>query len=225
MAILARRLDVLEEASHSIEARAGGKVVAVQCDMASAEQISAAYQQVMQAFGKIDIVVNNAGGGRRASLVEITDEAWELDIDIKLLGVVRLARLVWPQMQEQGWGRFLSILAISAKAPAAGSAPTSVTRAAGLALMKVMAQEGAPHGILANALLIASIRGSRRNQEAGQAGLSVEQLIQERQRMPPLGRLGEPEEAAALACFLASDRAGYITGAAINVDGGMSPVA
>jgi 3-oxoacyl-[acyl-carrier protein] reductase len=224
VAILARRSDVLEEASRSISANAGGKVVAVQCDMASAEQISAAYRQVMQAFGKIDIVVNNAGGGRRASLVEITDELWNLDIDIKLLGVVRLARLVWPQMQERGWGRFLSILAISAKAPAAGSAPTSVTRAAGLALMKVMAQEGAPHGILANALLIASISSSRRNREAGQAGLTLEQHIEERKRLPPLGRMGEPEEAAALACFLASDRAGYITGTAINVDGGMSPV-
>jgi 3-oxoacyl-[acyl-carrier protein] reductase len=224
VAILARRTDVLEEARRSMEANAGGRVIAVPCDMGNVEQISAAYRDIMHAFGKIDIVVNNAGGGRRAKFVDITDESWRLDFDIKLFGVVRLARLVWPQMQERRWGRFLSILAISARAPAANSAPTSVTRAAGLALMKVLANEGAPHGILSNALLIASIRSDRRSKEAGSAGLSVEQLVEARQRMPPIGRMGEPEDAASLACLLASERAAYITGTAINVDGGMSPV-
>jgi 3-oxoacyl-[acyl-carrier protein] reductase len=224
VAILARRAEVLEEARRSMAAGDGRKVVAVQCDISNADHVAAAYGKVMDSLGRIDIVVNNAGGGRRGNLMAVSDEIWREDIDIKLFGVLRLARLVWPQMQDRRWGRFLNILAISAKAPGAGSAPTSVTRAAGMALMKVMASEGAPHNILSNALLIASIRSGRRDGEAEKAGLSVGQLIDKRQRMPPLGRLGEPEEAAALACFLVSDLGSYINGAAINVDGGMSPV-
>ncbi len=92
----------------------------------------------MRAFGKIDIVVNNAGTSRNGAFETITDEVWREDLDQKLFAAIRLTRLVWPQMKERRWGRVINVLNIGAKAPRAGSAPTTISRAAGMALTKVL---------------------------------------------------------------------------------------
>jgi NAD(P)-dependent dehydrogenase (short-subunit alcohol dehydrogenase family) len=98
--------------------------------------------------------VNNAGESRTAPFEKVTDEMWEVDFNQKLFAAVRLTRLVWPQMKERHYGRIINTLNIGAKAPRAASAPTSVSRAAGMALTKVLANEGAPFNVLVNALLI-----------------------------------------------------------------------
>jgi NAD(P)-dependent dehydrogenase (short-subunit alcohol dehydrogenase family) len=118
------------------------------------------------------------------------------------------------------------VLNTGAKAPPAGGAPTAVSRAAGMALTKVLAGEGAPHGILVNALLVGIIESDQwvRRHAADPRGLSWEEWKKDAARGVPLGRLGRAEEFAAIATFLASDRGGYIAGTAINVDGGRSPV-
>ncbi|WP_237182957.1 SDR family oxidoreductase [Roseomonas marmotae] len=118
------------------------------------------------------------------------------------------------------------MLNTGAKAPPAEGAPTAVSRAAGMALTKVMANEGAPHGILVNALLVGIIESDQwvRRHAADPRGLSFEEWKAEAGRPVPLGRIGRPEEFAATALFLASDAGGYIAGTAINVDGGRSPV-
>ena len=116
------------------------------------------------------------------------------------------------------------MLNIGAKAPRPASAPTSVTRAAGMALTKVLANEGAPFNVLVNALLIGLIEADQHVRTAARLGVKVEDYLKERSREIPLGRPGRAEEFANLACFLASDAASYITGTAINVDGGLSRI-
>ena len=150
VAILARNPDTLAEAKRQIQAGANGKVATVSADVSKAADIRRAYDSVMSELGKIDILVNNAGQATRGPSVELTDEMWQSDLDLKLFAQIRLCRLVFPQMKERGWGRIINVLNIGAKAPGADSAPTSVSRAAQMAFSKVLSGEGAPHNILVN---------------------------------------------------------------------------
>ena len=163
--------------------------------------------------GKIDIVVNNADRGVRG---DHRRGAGRDDFDQKLFAAIRLTRLVWPQMKERRWGRVSTCYA--PKAPRARSAPTSITRAAGLALTKVLAGEGAPHNVLVNALLVGFIEADQHVQAAAKAGIALKDYIATRAKEVPLGRVGRAEE------FAIADAGSYITGTAINVDGGRSPV-
>jgi 3-oxoacyl-[acyl-carrier protein] reductase len=224
VAIMARRRDPLDEAATAIGARPGQQVLPVVCDVARADDIKRGYGEVIAAFGKIDILVNNAGMSNAAPFEQVTDTQWQEDLDLKLFAAIRLIRLAWPQMKEQRWGRIINVLNIGAKAPRPGSAPTSVTRAAGLALTKVLAGEGAPHQILVNALLVGLIESDQWVRRAQKRGVPLNDLLGEMGKDIPLGRVGTAQEFANLACFLASEAASYITGAAINVDGGRSPV-
>jgi 3-oxoacyl-[acyl-carrier protein] reductase len=226
VAILARNSRTLADATRAIGAAAKGRVAAFACDVAQASDIRAAYHSVMNNFGKVDILVNNAGASQTGKFAEITDEIWQADLDLKLFAAIRLARLVLPQMSERRWGRILNVLAIVGKAPRAGSAPTSVSRAAGMALTKVLAGEGAPHNILVNALLVGSIVSDQivRRHRAEGTNVALGDYIKGKGAGIPLGRMGEAEEFANVALFLASDAGSYVTGTAINVDGGMSPV-
>jgi len=227
VAILARDPGALAEAKQQIEAGAPGrKVAAISCDVSKADAIRRAYDEVMSAFGKIDIFVNNAGQSTRGPSETITDEMWQADFDLKLFAQVRFCRLIFPQMKERRWGRIISVLNIGAKAPGPDSAPTSISRAAQLAFTKVLSQEGAPHNVLANSLhvgVIVSDQIMRRHKREG-ANVSLDDFIAQAGRSVPLGRMGRAEEFASIATFLASDAASYITGTSINVDGGRSPI-
>jgi len=133
---------------------------------------------------------------------------------------------VWPRMTERRWGRVINLLNVYARTPDAGTAPTSVSRAAGLALTKVLAAEGAPHNVLVNAMLIGFIKSDqiRRRFEESDGSLGFDEFVARAGARLPMGRMGEAEEAANLALFLASDAASYVTGCAINMDGGLSKV-
>ena len=229
VAMLARTPETLEAARAEVQAISPGRVIAVACDVSKADSINTAFAQVIGALGKVDILVNNAGQSRTGPFTSITDEVWQEDLDLKLFAAIRLSRLVWPGMQERGWGRIINVLNIGAKAPRAGGTPTVVSRAAGLALSKVLAGEGAPHGILVNALLVGlivsdQVRRGHAALVAKGANLTLEEHIAKTGTAVPLGRMGTAEEFANIACFLASDQGGYIAGTAINVDGGASPV-
>lgn len=229
VAILARSQGPLDAARAQLAGLGRGRVAAIACDVADANGIRAGYDSAMAQLGRIDIVVNNAGQSRTGPFESITDEVWQDDLDLKLFAAVRLTRLVWPQMKERRWGRVINVLNTGAKAPKANGAPTHVTRAAGMALTKVLAGEGAPHGILVNALLVGLIvtdqvaRGHAALVAKGQ-NITLEEHIARTGAPVPLGRMGRAEEFANIACFLASDEGGYITGTATNVDGGASPV-
>ena len=226
VAIVARRAGPLEEAVAEISQGSGGAIAAFACDVSSAESISNAHAQIVARFGPADILVNNAGQAAGKSFLEITDEEWQADLDLKLIAAVRMTRLVWPHMAQQKWGRVINLLNTFAKAPEAGSAPTSVSRAAGMALTKVLANEGAPDNVLVNALLIGLIKSDqvRRWHEASSSNESLDEYAAKVGARLPMGRMGEAEECANLAMFLASNAGSYVTGCAINMDGGMSKV-
>ena len=226
VAILARNAETLETAKTAIGRVARCGVAAFPCDVTDPMAVQHAYHSVLLAFGKVDILVNNAGTSQTGRFEDITDTVWQADLDLKLLAAIRLSRLVLPQMKARRWGRIINVLATAAKAPRAQSAPTSVSRAAGMALTKVLASEYAPDNVLVNALLVGRIVSdqiARRHQAAG-TNIPLAAYIREQGAGIPLGRMGRAEEFANLACFLASDAASYVTGTAINVDGGLSPI-
>jgi NAD(P)-dependent dehydrogenase (short-subunit alcohol dehydrogenase family) len=127
-------------------------------------------------------------------------------------------------MKERKWGRIINVLNIGAKAPRAASGPTSISRAAGMALTKALAGEFAPYNILVNGLLVGLIEADQHVQRAKSRGVPLDEYMAGMAKEIPLGRFGKAEEFANLACFLVSDAGSYITGTAINVDGGRSPV-
>ncbi|MEO9190620.1 MAG: SDR family oxidoreductase [Acetobacteraceae bacterium] len=226
VAILARRPEVLEEAKAHIARTGRGRVLAIPCDVSKAADCRAAYDAATAAFGKLDIVVNNAGTARAMPFDQVTDEIWQEDLDLKLFAAIRLARLALPGMKERRWGRIINVLNIGAKAPRANGAPTSVSRAAGMALTKVLANECAPYNVLVNAMLVGLIVSDQwvRRHAAQGANTPFEEFTGKMGAGVPLGRIGKAEEFAAMACFLCSDHAGFTTGTAINMDGGASPV-
>jgi 3-oxoacyl-[acyl-carrier protein] reductase len=226
VAILARDPAALEQAKAEVAATAAGRVATFSCDVAKASDIQKTFDGVVSAFGKVDILVNNAGISRAMPSDQITDDIWQEDLDLKLFAAIRLSRLVWPGMKERKWGRIINVLNSGAKAPRANGAPTAVSRAAGMALMKVLSNEGAPHGILVNGLLVGLIdsdQHKRRHQREG-SNVSYDEFASKLGANVPLGRIGKAEEFAAMACFLCSDHAGFTTGTAINMDGGATPV-
>jgi len=224
IAVVARGREALDAAVAAVRARAQVKVAGIAADVADAADVKRAHDEAMRALGKIDIVVNNAGTSNTSAFEALTDEVLQADLDLKLFGAVRLTRLAWPQMKERRWGRVINVLNIGAKAPRAGSAPTSISRAAGLALTKVLAGEGAPHNILVNAMLVGLIESDQHVQRAKRTGVAYDDYVKNHGKNIPLGRMGKPEEFARMACLLASDANGFVAGTAINVDGGASPV-
>lgn len=228
VAIVARRETELDAAQNEIKeaSDASGNVVAIACDVTDAEQLNAAHAKAVAELGAIDILVNNAGKSEAHPFMNVTDDIWQSDLDLKLFAAIRLARLVFPGMCERRWGRIINILNTAAKAPSARSAPTSVSRAAGMALTKVLAGEGAPHNVLVNALLIGRIESdqSRRAYDAQPREESYEEYLAASGQSLPMRRMGEAHECGSVALFLASEYASYLTGCAINMDGGLSPV-
>jgi len=227
VAILARRPGVLDETKREIEAAApGAKIKACPCDVSDPGQIRDAFQAVVRDFGQVDILVNNAGTSVRGKFEELTDEVWMEDFNLKLFAAVRLCRLALPGMKERRWGRIINVLNTAAKAPAGEGAPTAVTRAAGMAMTKVLSKEAAPYNVLVNALCVGRFvtdqwLGHHKKQAPEK---TFEQYMKDMGKTIPLGRVGDAEEFASVACFLASDAGSYVSGVAINVDGGASPV-
>ncbi len=227
VALVARGPEALEAARAEIQAAApAARIAAIPADIRTAQGSAAAAAAAASAIGPIDILVNNAGTSQRGPFLDITDALWEDDLNLKLMAAIRLCRAVLPGMRERRWGRIINVLNIGAKAPLATSTPTSVSRAAGMALTKALANEYAPDNVLVNALLVGIIESDQwvRRHASDQRNITWEEWKEEQGRAVPLGRIGKAEEFAAMALMLASEQGGYVTGTAINVDGGRSPV-
>lgn len=229
VAIVARRPDVLEEARAGLAKEGKGKVVTIAGDVSKADDCNRIFATAEKALGRVDVLVNNAGTHQNGPFEAATDEIWQADFDLKLFAAIRLSRAALPKMKERKWGRIINTLNTGAKWPRHGSAPTSVTRAAGMALTKVIANEGAPYNVLCNAVLVGLIqtdqwvRAHAKEVAAGK-NRSLDDLHAEMAQRVPMGRIGTAEEFANMILFLASDAGSYVTGTAINVDGGMCPV-
>ena len=226
VALLARRPEKLAEAKAEIAKAAGTKVEGYSCDVSNRQDLEGTWAQVVRDFGKVDILVNNAGSSAAKAFETVTDAEWEADFNVKIWPAIRLCRLSLPGMKERKWGRIINVLNIGAKAPPAASTPTSVSRAAGMALTKAMSQEGAAHNILVNALLVGLIVSDQwvKRHARTAPDTDFDAFTKDLAKSVPMGRMGSAEEFATLACLLASDQGSYISGTAINVDGGRSPV-
>ncbi len=221
--ICARGRDLLDAAVAQVR-EAGGRAHPVAADVATPDAAAGIVEEALKAFGRIDILVNNAGTSATGAFESVTDAAWQADFDLKLFGAVRLIREAVPHMKQQGGGRIVNVTNIGAKQPSAGSMPTTVTRAAGLAMTKALSKELAPHQILVNAVCIGLIRAGQHEKTAARRGIDVEQLYETMGRNVPIGRVGRAEEAANVIAFLASAAASFVTGTSVNLDGGASAV-
>ena len=227
VAIVARNQADLDTAAGEISAATGAEVLPVAADVGDMEQVTAMAERVRGHFGRIDILVNNAGTGNAYSFEEMDDDLVGEDLQLKLYGAVHCTRAVLPALKERG-GVVINITTPAGKAAPAGTVPTSLSRAAGIALTKVLANEYAGAGIRVNTVCVSNIR-SRQNDRRWQAGhaddpsYTLEQFYQDGGKKIPLGRIAPAEEAGDVIAFLASARAAFVTGSAINVDGGAAP--
>jgi 3-oxoacyl-[acyl-carrier protein] reductase len=229
--IVARRPDVLKAAAEEIEAATKGVVLPIQGDVTEPATITRVVKTTLDNFGRIDILVNNAGVSMAKPFEAVSDDDWESDFSLKVWGAVRFIRTVIPEMRKVGGGRIINVTNLSGRTPGASSMPTSISRAAGIAITKGLSKDLAKDNILVNTVCIGLIKSGqheRRYAQRKQANpnLTLEELYAEsaKNRGVPLGRVGEAHEAGDVITFLASERASYITGVAINIDGGNSAV-
>ena len=222
VAICARRRDVLEAAAEEIRQATGAEILAVPADVTRLEELERFFAATAKAFKTIDILVNNAGRSAGGYFEGVTEEMWQEDFDLKFWAAVRGARLAIPYMKSRGRGGIINITHPGGKAPGASSVPTSISRAAGIALTKALSKDMAEHGIRVNTVCLTNIKSAQgvRAWQALGTSQSYEDWCTEQGKGVPLGRLGEAREVAELVAFLVSERAAFITGAAINIDGG-----
>ncbi|MDH5537321.1 MAG: SDR family oxidoreductase [Betaproteobacteria bacterium] len=223
VALCARRQDVLEAFAAELKKK-GGDVLAVVADAAKPGDMERFIEETVKRFGRIDIVVNNAGGTGQQPFDKVTDEAFQSDIDIKVFAQIRTSRAAIPHMRKQGGGRIINLNMVAARQPAAGTFPTTVSRAAGLALTKALSKEYAADNILVNAVAVGKIKSKQQERRAAREKIGVEEHYAKTGKTIPLGRVGEAEEVASVIAFLASDAASYVTGCCVQVDGGLSGV-
>ena len=223
VAFCARRAEVIDAFITELRAR-NADVLGIRADASLPGEMERFIEETVKHFGRLDVLINNAGSTAQGPFDQADDEVWRYDLSVKLLSQVRAARAAIPHMRKQGGGRIINIAMSGAKQPAAASFPTSVSRAAGLALTKALSKEVAGDNILVNAVALGWIKSRLQGIRAERAGITLEEHYARLASRGPLGRLGEPEEAAAVILFLASDLASYVTGSCINVDGGHSGV-
>ena len=223
VALCARRPEVLNAFAGELE-KSGGDVLAVVADAATAGEAERFIEETVKHYGRIDIVVNNAGATGQAPFDTVDDAAWQQDIDIKVFAHIRTARAAIPHMKKQGGGRIISLNMVGARQPSEKTFPTTISRAAGLALTKALSKEYAKDNILVNAVAVGKIKSKQQERRAARQGISVAEHYAKTGKTIPLGRMGEAEEVANVIAFLASDAASYVTGCCIQVDGGLSGV-
>jgi 3-oxoacyl-[acyl-carrier protein] reductase len=224
LVLCARSEGTLEAAREAIEASSGRRVVAVAADLATEEGCRQVVDRALGAFGRVDVLVTNTGGPPAGPFEAHDLAAWRRAEALLLESVLHLVRGVLPGMKERGWGRIVTITSIAVKQPVEGLILSNSLRAAVTGLARTLANEVAASGVTVNNLMPGYTRTERLQELeahlARQKGISEAEVRRGWEADTPAGRLGEPGELAALATFLASDRAAYVTGQSIAVDGG-----
>ena len=205
---------------------AGGDALAVQADVTRPADLERFVDAAVARWGRVDGLVNNAGKSAAGRIDQVSDDDWIDDLNLKVLAAVRCTRLVVPHLTAAGGGAIVNVLNIGAKAPGAGSLPTTASRAAGLAVTKAASKDLGGDGIRVNAVLVGLVASGQWRRRADAAGVSEEEVYRQMVKNAgiPLGRVGRSEEFADLVAYLLSDRSSYVTGSAVNLDGGSSPV-
>jgi 3-oxoacyl-[acyl-carrier protein] reductase len=224
LVMCARGKDTLDKTAESIRQKSGAKVVAVAADVSDPRDAARVVKAAFDQFGRVDILVTNSGGPPSGPFESFTSDTWDAATRLLLKSAVELTRSVLPGMKERRWGRILNVTSIAAKQPIEGLMLSNSIRAAVIGFARTLANEVAPFGVTVNNLLPGYTRTDRVQELARAAGAktggSNTDIVSKWEKEIPMGRLGEPREFAALAAFLASERASYITGSSIAVDGG-----
>lgn len=222
--ICARGKDTLEKTRDEIVRETGARVEAMPADLARPADVRAAVREAIAHFGRVDILVTNAGGPPSGSFESLTAGMWQDAVDLTLMSVVNLTAEVIPGMKERRWGRIINVTSIAVKQPVHGLMLSNSLRSAVTGFAKTLSNEVASFGITVNSILPGYTRTERVEQlseaTAKREGITPGEAAARWESEIPMRRLGEPREFGALAAFLASDRASYITGTSIPVDGG-----
>lgn len=214
----------LEQARVAVDGAGPGRVVAVPVDLSDADDVARVLAAAEDAFGRVDILVTNAGGPPAGPFESHSAEDWRRAVELTLESALNLTRGVLPGMKERRWGRILNITSIAVKQPVEGLILSNSIRGAVTGFARTLANEVAPFGITVNNVLPGYTRTDRVEELAESIaqrdGIDPGEAVGRWEQDIPMGRLGEPREFAALVAFLASERASYITGTSITVDGG-----
>jgi 3-oxoacyl-[acyl-carrier protein] reductase len=228
--LVGRRLGPLEDAAERCR-RAGGRAEPLALDITEPGAGERAREACLHAFGRVDVLVNNAGTSAVRALEELSDEEWQAQWDLHVMAPMRLMRALAPEMARRGWGRIVNVSSSSGKRPSSTNAAYSVTKAAVLSLSRAFADAYAAQGVLVNAVAPGPVAselwldpGGLADQAAAARGVSREQVLESTAARTPLGRMAGEDEIAAVIVFLCSERASNVAGAAWSVDGGTVPV-
>ncbi len=223
--ICARGEELLLKTKEEIEKETGNKVFAMKTDITNYDDIKRFVEGVRKELGPVDILVTNAGGPPAGEFFDFTDKDWEDAFNLNLMSVIRLIREVVPDMIKKKWGRIINMSSISVKQPIANLILSNVIRAGVIGLTKSLSNEFAKYNILVNSVAPGYIMTERVKNlikaNAEKEGISQEEVLSRLTANISLGRVGNPSEIGAQVAFLASERASYITGQTILVDGGM----
>ncbi len=224
LALCSRDAAAIEATGRAIAAATGAQVLARAADVTRPEDVAALVDAALERFGKVDVLVTNGGGPPSGPFESHDAAAWRRAAEGVLFAPVELTRRVLPGMKERRWGRILCVTGIAAKQPVDGLMLSNSLRAAVTGWARTLANEVAPFGVTVNCLVPGYTRTERVSELAAatakREGIAESEALARWERQIPMGRLGTPHELAALAAFLASERAAYITGTSIPVDGG-----
>ncbi|HEX6535106.1 MAG TPA: SDR family oxidoreductase [Gemmatimonadaceae bacterium] len=226
VAIAARRRAELKRAAAALAAESRRRVLPVVADVTDAGAVTAAVREVEETLGPIDILVANGGGPPPTTFADTTEEQYRAALELNLLSMIRLTRLCVPGMRARRWGRVIYLTSTAAKQPIPGLLLSNTARAGLAGFAKTVATECARDGVLVNTILTGHFETARTTAlaeaRAAREGRPVAELLAEQHSRIPIGRAGDPAELAAVVAFLASERASFLTGAAIPIDGGQS---